>query len=119
MNRIKSKQIRLERRITRVRHAIVPKVPRPRLVFNRSNRYLSVQIVDDVTGRTLASAATNEKDFGDKGKNKEAAAKLGTLIAKRAGEKGVKQVVLDRRGQLYHGKIAAFADAAREGGLEF
>jgi large subunit ribosomal protein L18 len=119
MNRLEEKRKRLGRRIRRVRHTIKPKTPRPRLVINRSNRFLAVQIVDDSTGRTLCQAATNEKSFAVKGKNKDAATKLGELIAARAAEKGVKKVVLDRRGALYHGKIAAFADAAREKGLEF
>ncbi len=119
MNRVQDKRARLRRRVTRVRHAIRPKTTRPRLVINRSNRFLAVQIIDDVSGKTLCAAATNEKSFPTKGKNKEAAKALGELIAQRAVDKGVKQVVLDRRGFLYHGKIAAFADAAREKGLEF
>ena len=119
MNRLETKRKRSVRRVTRVRHAIKPKIPRPRLVINRSNRFLAVQIIDDLTGRTLCAAATNQKDFAKKGKNKESAKALGELIASRAAEKGVKKVVLDRRGNLYHGKVAAFADAAREKGLEF
>ncbi|MCR9142362.1 MAG: 50S ribosomal protein L18 [bacterium] len=119
MNRLETKRKRITRRVTRVRYDIKPKIPRPRLVINRTNRYLAVQIVDDETGKTLCSAATNEKSFSSKGKNKESAKALGELIASRASEKGVKKVVLDRRGNLYHGKIAAFAEAAREKGLEF
>lgn len=119
MNRLETKRKRIARRVTRVRYDIKPKTPRPRLVVNRTNRYLAVQIVDDATGKTLCAAATNEKSFAKKGKNKEAAAALGELIASRAAEKGVKKVVLDRRGNLYHGRVAAFADAAREKGLEF
>ena len=119
MNRLATKRKRITRRVTRTRHAVKPKTPKPRLVINRSNRYLDVQIIADLTGKTLCAASTNEKDFAKKGKNKESAAALGELIATRASEKGVKQVVLDRRGNLYHGKIAAFADAAREKGLEF
>ena len=122
MNRVAEKRVRLKRRVKRVRHQIRPKrirALRPRLVFNLSNKYIFAQVIDDATGKTLCSAATNEKSFALKGKNKEAAKQLGEVIAQRASEKGVKQVVLDRRGRLYHGKIAAFADAAREKGLEF
>lgn len=119
MNRVQDKRARLQRRVTRVRHAIRPKTTRPRLVVNRSNRFIAVQIIDDISGKTLCAAATNEKGFAKKGKNKDSAKALGELIAQRAAEKGVKKVVLDRRGFLYHGKIAAFADAAREKGLEF
>lgn len=119
MNRLQLKQRRLKRRIYRVRKAIQPKTARHRLVFNRSNRYLSAQLVDDATGVTLCSAATNEKGFAVQGKNKEAARKLGEVIAERASGKGIKQVVLDRRGILYHGRIAEFAAAARDKGLEF
>ncbi len=119
MNSLLEKKKRLQRRITRVRFAIKARYPRPRLVFNRSNRYLSAQIIDDSQGITLAYATTREKDFSGSRKDSEAAKKLGEMIALRAVEKGVKAVVLDRRGLLYHGRIAAFADAAREKGLEF
>lgn len=119
MNRLAHKRMRLQRRTGRIARAVKPKAPRPRLVFNRSNKYLFVQVIDDLKGQTLCSAATNEKDFAQKGKNKEAAKALGELIARRAKDKGVTKVVLDRRGILYHGKIAAFAEAARETGLEF
>jgi large subunit ribosomal protein L18 len=119
MNSLLEKKKRLERRITRVRYAIKARYPRPRLVFNRSNKYLSAQIVDDSKGVTLVYASTQEKDFSGSKKNKEAAQKLGQIIAARAIEKGVKSVVLDRRGLLYHGRISMFADAAREKGLEF
>lgn len=119
MNRLETKRVRLARRKVRVSNAIKPKTPRPRLVINRSNRYLHCQVIDDLTGRTLCAASTSEKEFKLRDKNKEAAKLLGELIAERAVAKGVKQVVLDRRGIIYHGKVAAFADAAREKGLEF
>ncbi len=121
MNRIEQKQERLARRKERVRFAIRSRHARPRLVFNRSNRFLAVQLIDDAKGVTLAHASTMEESFKKGGgtKNKAAAKKLGELMAERVLKLGIKQVVLDRRGLLYHGKIAEFADAAREKGLEF
>lgn len=119
MDRLKHKKVRLERRRKRVKSSIISRNPRPRLVFNRSNRYLACQLIDDLQGVTICSASTNEKDFGGSKKNKEAASKLGKMIADRAKGKGVTTVALDRRGILYHGRIAAFADSARENGLEF
>jgi large subunit ribosomal protein L18 len=93
---------------------------RPRLAVHRSSRHLFVQLIDDLAGRTLASASTMEADVraleGDK---KARAAKVGELVAARAREAGVTAVVFDRGGYVYHGRIAALADAAREGGLEF
>jgi large subunit ribosomal protein L18 len=119
MNRILEKQKRLTRRVVRVRHAIKPKHPKPRLVVNKTNKYFHVQIIDDIKGVTLCAASSNEKSFAKKGNNKESAKALGQLIAQRAKEKKVTQVVLDRRGRIYQGSIGAFADAARESGLEF
>lgn len=93
---------------------------RPRLSVHRSSKNISVQLIDDVQGVTLASASTLEKDLGVVGKNNvEAAAKIGAAIAERAKAKGVEEVVFDRGGFLFHGKIKALADAAREGGLKF
>lgn len=93
---------------------------RPRLSVHRSSKNISVQLIDDVAGVTLASASTLEKDLGVVGKNNvEAAAKIGAAIAERAKAKGVEAVVFDRGGFLFHGKIKALADAAREGGLKF
>ncbi|MBX7056497.1 MAG: 50S ribosomal protein L18 [Leptospirales bacterium] len=119
MNRLEQKRNRKSRRVERVRHAIKPKTPRARLVVNRSNKYIHCQVVDDLAGKTLAAASTAEKGFSKRGKNKECAAALGAVIAERALAKGIKQVVLDRRGLIYHGRVAALADAAREKGLEF
>ena len=91
-----------------------------RLSVHRSNKNISVQLIDDAQGRTVASASTLEKDLGLVGKNNvEAAAKIGAAIAERAKAKGVEAVVFDRGGFLFHGKIKALADAAREGGLKF
>ncbi len=93
---------------------------RPRLSVHRSSKNISVQLIDDAQGVTLASASTLEKDLGVVGKNNvEAAAKIGATIAERAKAKGVDTVVFDRGGFLFHGKIKALADAAREGGLKF
>ena len=93
---------------------------RPRMSVHRSSKNLSVQVIDDLKGVTLASASTLEKDFGLVGKNNvEAAAKIGAAIAERAKKAGVEEVVFDRGGFLFHGKIKALADAAREGGLKF
>ena len=93
---------------------------RPRLSVHRSNKNISVQLIDDVQGVTLASASTLEKDLGVVGKNNiEAATKVGVAIAERARKAGVEDVYFDRGGFLFHGKVKALADAAREGGLKF
>ena len=92
---------------------------RPRLSVHRSNKNISVQLIDDVNGVTLASASSLEKDLGIVGKNNvEAAAKVGAAIAERAKAAGVTEAYFDRGGFLFHGKIKALADAAREGGLK-
>jgi large subunit ribosomal protein L18 len=108
------------RRHTRLRKKVVGSAERPRLAVHRSSRHIVVQLIDDVAGRTLAAASTLEADVraldGDK---KARAAKVGELVAARAREAGVSAVVFDRGGYDYHGRIAALADAAREGGLEF
>ncbi len=93
---------------------------RPRLSVHRSSKNISVQLIDDVQGRTLAAASTLEKELGFVGKNNvEAAAKVGSEIAARAKAAGVEEVYFDRGGFLFHGKVKALADAAREGGLKF
>ena len=109
------------RRHRRVRKKIHGTAERPRLAVYRSNKHLSVQLIDDDAGRTIASASSLEKDFRAQGSGSTvaAAAKVGTLIAQRAKQAGVSKVVFDRGGFLYHGRIAAVADAAREAGLEF
>ncbi|MGM7637267.1 50S ribosomal protein L18 [Bacillus sp. Hm123] len=109
-----------KKRHARVRAKINGTESRPRLNIFRSNKHLYAQVIDDMNGVTLASASTIEKDFGlETTSNAEAAAKVGELVAKRASEKGVKSVVFDRGGYLYHGRVKALADAARENGLEF
>jgi large subunit ribosomal protein L18 len=108
------------RRHARLRKKVSGTPARPRLVVNRSSRHMLAQLIDDVAGHTLAAASSLEADVraleGDK---KAKAAKVGELLAARAREAGVTTVVFDRGGYLYHGRIAALADAAREGGLEF
>ena len=110
-----------KRRHVRVRKRVTGTPARPRLAVFRSSAHMTAQVIDDTTGRTLASAATVEKDIKGAGGtgNKAAAATVGRLVAERARAAGVKQVVFDRGGFLYHGRIAALADAAREAGLEF
>ena len=93
---------------------------RPRLSVHRSSKNISVQVIDDARGITLAAASSLEKDLGVVGKNNvEAAAKIGAAIAERAKKAGVEECYFDRGGFLFHGKIKALADAAREGGLQF
>jgi large subunit ribosomal protein L18 len=108
------------RRHARLRKKVAGTPARPRLVVNRSSRHLAVQLIDDVAGHTLAAASTLEADVRAVDGDKTAkATKVGELIAARAREAGVTAVVFDRGGYLYHGRVAALAAAAREGGLEF
>ncbi len=108
-----------ERRHARVRNKISGTAERPRLCVFRSNSHLYAQIIDDVTANTLIAASTLDKEVKTKHSNKEAAKEVGALVAKRALEKNIKQVVFDRSGYIYHGVIKELAEAAREGGLEF
>ena len=106
----------------RIRNRFSGTTERPRLSVFRSNNHMYAQIIDDTVGNTLVAASTLEKDVKaelEKTNNVDAAAYLGTVIAKRAIEKGIKEVVFDRGGFIYQGKIAALAEAAREAGLEF
>ncbi len=120
-----SKQSRQEVRVKKhmkIRNRFSGTAERPRLAVFRSNNHMYAQIIDDTVGKTLVAASTLEKDVKaelKKTNDVEAAAYLGTVIAKRAMEKGIKAVVFDRGGFLYTGKIAALADAAREAGLDF
>ena len=107
------------KRHTRVRGKISGTPEIPRLDVFRSNAHIYVQIIDDVNGITLAAASSNEKECEGLGSNCEAAAKVGKLIAERAKLKGIENVCFDRGGYLYHGRIKALADGAREGGLNF
>ena len=107
------------RRHKRVRTKISGTAERPRLCVFRSNSNLYVQIIDDVAGNTLVSASTLDKEVKNKYANKEAAKEVGALIAKRAMEKKISEVVFDRGGYIYHGVVKELAEAAREGGLKF
>lgn len=108
------------KRHKRVRAHISGTAQRPRLVVFRSDKHIYAQIIDDVAGTTLVAAATNEKAFGaEYGGNVEAAGKLGKLIAEKALKAGIEEVVFDRGGYLYHGRVKALAEGAREGGLKF
>ena len=113
-----SNKARLKRH-ARVRAKISGTPECPRLDVFRSAKHIYVQIIDDVNGVTLAAASTVEKDFGAFGGNKEAAKKVGEIIAKRALEKGIENVVFDRGGYVYHGRVKELAEGAREGGLKF
>lgn len=109
------------RRHRRVRKKITGTAERPRLAVYRSNKHITVQLINDLNGHTVASASTVEPDqrkLGS-GSNVDAAKRIGTLVAQRAKAAGVTKVVYDRGGFLYHGRVAAAADAAREAGLEF
>ena len=108
-----------QRRHMRVRRKISGTAERPRLCVYRSNSNIYVQIIDDVAGNTLVSASTLDKEIKTKYANKEAAKELGTLIAKRAADKKIVDVVFDRGGYIYHGVVKELAEAAREGGLKF
>ena len=107
------------RRHLRVRRKISGTAECPRLCVFRSNSNIYVQVIDDVKGVTLAQASTLDKEVKTKHSNKEAAKEVGALIAKRAIEKNIKEVVFDRGGYIYHGVVKELADAAREGGLNF
>ena len=109
-----------DRRHLRVRKKVAGSAARPRLVVSRSLRHMVAQVVDDTTGTTLASASTMEVDLRNADGDKTAKARrVGELVAERARAAGIEGVVFDRAGHKYHGRIAALADAAREGGLRF
>ena len=118
VSRKDTNKARLKRHI-RVRAKISGTTERPRLCVYRSNANIQAQIIDDIKGITLVSASTLEKAFDGNGGNKEAAKEIGKIIAQRALDKGIKAVVFDRGGYLYHGRVAELAAGAREGGLEF
>ncbi|MCI8528976.1 MAG: 50S ribosomal protein L18 [Lachnospiraceae bacterium] len=121
VNKVSRKEVRVKKHM-RIRNRFSGTAQRPRLAVFRSNNHMYAQIIDDTIGNTLVSASTVEKEIKaelTKTNNVDAAAYLGTVIGKRAVEKGITKVVFDRGGFIYHGKIAALADAAREAGLEF
>ena len=103
----------------RVRGKISGTADRPRLNVFRSTNNIYAQLIDDVNGVTLAAASTLDKEFEGNGGNKEAARKVGALIAKRAADKGITDVVFDRGGYIFHGRVKELAEGAREGGLKF
>ena len=112
------KNVARSRRHLRVRKKVSGTTARPRLVVTRSSRHVFVQVVDDVAGRTLASASTMEADLrGFDGDKTAKARKVGELVGQRAKDAGVESVVFDRGGNRYHGRVAAIADGAREAGL--
>ena len=122
MKAIDKKIYQRQRRKRRVRGKVNGTAERPRLTVFRSNKNIYAQIIDDTTGRTLAAASTLDKDVKAKVKNgatAEAAAAIGKLIAERGSKAGVGEVVFDRGAYIYHGRVKALADAAREGGLQF
>ncbi len=121
MDRVVKKRKDLRRRHNRVRRKIKGSAERPRLAVYRSLRHIYAQLIDDIAGKTLVSVSSNSKDFGgDKyGGNIAAAKAVGGLLAEKAKSQSIKSVVFDRGGRMYHGRVKALADAAREGGLKF
>lgn len=118
VNKADKNEARL-RRHKRVRGKISGTAERPRLNVYRSSANIYAQIIDDTKGVTLCAASTLDKEFEGNGSNKEAAKKVGEMIAKRAAEKGITNVVFDRGGYIFHGRVKELADGAREGGLNF
>ena len=113
-----SNKARIKRHM-RIRNKISGTPERPRLNVFRSGKHIYAQIIDDINGVTLVSASTMDKDFDGYGGNKEAAKKIGKTIAERAAHKNITEVVFDRGGYVYHGRIKELAEGAREGGLKF
>ena len=113
-----SNKARLKRH-QRVRSKVSGTADRPRLDVFRSEKNIYAQIIDDVAGNTLVSASSVEKGFEGSGANKEGARKIGKLVAERAVQKGIEDVVFDRGGYIYHGRVQELAEGAREGGLKF
>ncbi len=119
MDRNKKNNIRRRRRKIGIRKKVLGQPERPRLSIFRSANHIYGQVIDDLSGRTLVSASSRDKDWDGAGGNVEGARKVGTQLAERAKGAGVSKVVFDRNGFRYHGRVKALADAAREGGLEF
>jgi len=118
----KSRQINRKKRHRRVRTKVFGSPERPRLNVFRSSKHIYAQVIDDQSGETLVAASSLDPQLRselDRGGNREAARKVGTLLASRAVEKGIKNVVFDRGGYLYHGRVKELADGAREAGLNF
>ncbi len=122
MNKFTAKKAALKRRQRRVRAKIFGTAERPRLNVRRTNAHMYAQIIDDADGKTICSASTLDAEFratGKIGSNKEAAELVGELVAKRALAAGVTEVTFDRGGRIYHGRVKALADGARNAGLKF
>ena len=122
MDRHKSVRQQRQRRQFRVRKRLCGHASRPRLSVSRSHRHISVQVIDDLEGRTLVAASSGDKELSKKlkyGGNKDSAALVGKAVAERAVKAGIKQVCFDRGDSKYHGRVASLAEAARAGGLEF
>lgn len=113
------KNSRREKIKSRIRHTVVGTTERPRLSVFRSNKEIYAQLINDSTGATILSASTREKSFDVKGTKIEQAAAVGKVVAEKAVKAGISTVVFDRNGYLYHGRVKALAEAAREGGLKF
>ena len=118
VSKINKNAMRVKRHI-RVRGKISGTAERPRLNVFRSSANIYAQIIDDTTGHTLCAASTLDKSFTGNGGNKEAAREVGKLIAQKAAEKGITNVVFDRGGYIFHGRVKELAEGAREGGLNF
>lgn len=118
MSKISKNEKRLKRKV-RIRKKVSGSPERPRLCVYRSSKHIYAQIIDDCIGKTLVSASTVEKDFVKSGDKKACASVVGKTLAARALENGIKMVVFDRNGYLYHGRLKALADGAREAGLDF
>ena len=116
--KVDKKASRVKRHL-RVRKKVFGTPERPRLSVYRSEKNIYAQIIDDINAVTIVSASSSEKDFSAKGGNKEGAKLVGELVAKKALEKGIKDVVFDRGGYVYHGRVQQLAEAAREAGLNF
>ena len=115
----KDSNLQRKKRHARVRAKVNGTASRPRLCVYRSLANIYAQVIDDTCGKTLVSASSVEKDFGIYGGNKEAAKKVGEMVAERALSKGISEVVFDRGGYIFHGRVKELADAAREAGLKF
>jgi large subunit ribosomal protein L18 len=122
MDKLKAKQAKLERRQRRVRAKVSGTAARPRLRITRTNGHIYAQVIDDVAGTTLVSASSIDAEVKadlKNGANIEAAKAVGEAVGRRAVEAGIKEVVFDRGGRIYHGRVKALADGARSAGLEF
>ena len=119
MDQAKHRVIARGRVRERIRDKVSGTAERPRLAVFRSLKHIYAQVIDDASGKTIASASSRDKDSATRGANAAAAKAVGALIARKAKDRGITRVVFDRGGYLYHGNIKALADAARENGLEF